>query len=72
MSTYKDFLDEKAKIDALVEKGYVISKVTEHLDGTDVAFEKNEDLKEILQIRHADARKYFSSIILKQQSMINN
>lgn len=66
MAAYQEFLTEKSKIDLLTEQGYFINKVTEHLDGANVEFKKGE-AEEVLFIRTADARKYFSSIIIKQQ-----
>lgn len=69
MSTYNAFLNERDKIDFLTEKGYLIKQVTEHLDGANVAFEKADGEKQILLIRTADARKYFTSIIIKQQKV---
>jgi hypothetical protein len=68
MSAYDRFLAEKEQIDHLIDQGYVITKVTENLNGSSVEFEKmNKDEKEILHIGNADARKYFSSVIIKQR-----
>lgn len=70
MSTHHDFLEEKGKIDFLTEKGYVIKKVTENLNGSSVVFEKGEEtgnLIEMLQIENADARKYFATLIISQR-----
>lgn len=68
MSAYKDFLAEKQQIDHLVEQGYVITKVTENLNGANVEFESaGQNDKQTLHVGNADARKYFSSIVIKQQ-----
>jgi hypothetical protein len=67
MSDYNQFLDERDKLDFLIQKGYRINRVHEHLDGASVEFfhpEKNE--KEMLLIGTANARKYFSSLLIKQ------
>ncbi len=69
MSTYNEFAAERDKIDFLTGKGYVIRKVTETLDGANVVFEKRDCENEMLFIRTADARKYFTSIIIKQQKV---
>lgn len=68
MSAHNDFFMEKGKIDDIVNQGYMITKVTESVDGARVEFKKlNPDKTELLHVRNADARKYFSSIIIKQQ-----
>lgn len=69
MSVHDRYLNEKQKMDDLINKGYIITKVTEDLDGSLVEFRKiGETEKEILRIGNADARKYFSSLIAKQQT----
>lgn len=76
MSSYKEFIEEKQKIDALLESGYQISAVRENLSGAYVEFvpaanhlapagEKVE-----LHILTADARKYFSNIIIANQKKV--
>jgi hypothetical protein len=73
MSHYDEFLAEKEKIDALIKQGYVITEVKENLSGAFVDFVLdcepaiNEEKKIQLHILTADARKYFSNIIIKQQ-----
>nr|WP_263326572.1 hypothetical protein [Neobacillus sp. Marseille-Q6967] len=67
MSEYQQFLNERDRIDFLIQKGYRIQRVHEHLDGATVEFlhpEKN--VKETLLIGTANARKYFSSMLIKQ------
>ncbi|MBM7646244.1 hypothetical protein JOD45_002472 [Scopulibacillus daqui] len=66
MSTYKKYLEEKKKIDLLFQDGYAIRKVTEKLDGDLVEFQKGQTLKTLF-IQNPEARKYFSSAILKQK-----
>ncbi|KAB2338023.1 hypothetical protein F7731_00105 [Cytobacillus depressus] len=73
MSSYKEFLKEKGKIDELIETGYKITSVHENLSGAFVEFERttkdssvaNQKVK--LHILTADARKYFSNIIIADQ-----
>lgn len=69
MSSYKEFLEEKAKIDGMLEKGYEITRIIENLSGAFVEFTnpKNSEDKVELQILTADARKYFSTIIIANQ-----
>jgi hypothetical protein len=64
---------ERAEMDYLLSKGYVITKVNEHLNGAIVEFEdpQGELPKEVLNITNADARKYFSCIIRRQKSEKN-
>lgn len=68
MSTHDDFLEEKNKIDSLIERGYVIKKAIEDLDGSHVEFEKKGEKgdKETLHLMNPNSRKYFSSLIFKQ------
>ncbi|WP_332698241.1 hypothetical protein [Halalkalibacter lacteus] len=73
MSEYKEFIAEREKIDFLIEQGYQIKAVTENLSGAFVEFElKTPDSSgykepvERLHIKSADARKYFSSIMIIQ------
>ncbi|MCA1029793.1 hypothetical protein LCL95_01950 [Bacillus timonensis] len=76
MSSYQEFLNERDKIDYLIQKGYKISGVTENLSGAFVEFELQTEgeagtnEKEVLHILTADARKYFSSLIIKQRSVV--
>ena len=67
MSEYQEFLQERDRIDFLIQQGYRIMNVTENLSGAFVDFEKNEAVNETLQILTPDARKYFSVLLLKQQ-----
>ncbi|WP_462413395.1 hypothetical protein [Neobacillus sp. Marseille-QA0830] len=67
MSEYQQFLAERDKIDFLINKGFKIQSVKEHLDGATVVFVDGEGKdKEILVIGNANARKYFSSLMVKQ------
>nr|WP_240376876.1 hypothetical protein [Bacillus piscicola] len=71
MSSHKEFLEEKEKIDKLVENGFRIAKVEENLSGAFVDFEKPNEKKQVekkqLHILNADARIYFSNLLIKQQ-----
>lgn len=75
MSSYEEFLAEREQIDYLVQQGYHIKGVTENLSGAFVEFElKNQsevgkkNRFEVLHISNADARKYFSTLIIKQNN----
>jgi len=69
MSSYKEFLGEKEKIDRLLQKSYKITSVRENLSGAFIEFTnpKNPEDKVELHILTADARKYFSTIIIAKQ-----
>lgn len=67
MSEYQQFLSERDKIDFLIQKGCRIYSVKEHLDGATVEFlHPNGKELETLLIGNANARKYFSSLLMKQ------
>lgn len=69
MSSYHEYMAEREKIDFLVQKGFKITAVTENLSGAFVTFErieKNQTEQETLHILTADARKYFSSVLIQQ------
>ncbi len=69
MSDYQHYLEEKEKIDFLVQTGYRIKDVLENLSGAFVRFEKEiEGVQEIetLHILTADGRKYFSVMMIAQ------
>jgi hypothetical protein len=68
MSSYKEFVEERDKIDYYIQQEYFIKGVTENLSGAFLLFEsKDGKRQETLHILTADARKYFSSLIIKQQ-----
>ncbi len=71
MSDYQQFLDERDSIDFLIQKGYRIIGVYEHLNGANVHFsEPNGNVTETLLIGTANGRKYFSSLLIKQNQEI--
>ncbi|MED4207120.1 hypothetical protein [Neobacillus mesonae] len=67
MSEYQQYLAERDKIDFYIQKGYRIHQVKEHLNGATVEFvHPNGNVSETLLIGNANARKYFSSLLIKQ------
>ncbi|MBM7701624.1 hypothetical protein [Metabacillus iocasae] len=69
MSSYQEFIAERDKIDYLIQQGYKIKAVTENLSGAFVQFEKSQGHEKdecVMHILTADARKYFSSIMIHQ------
>lgn len=74
MSEYQTFLQERDRIDFLIQNGYKIKSITENLSGAFVEFEKSgkpdepeaENQKETLHIQTPDARKYFSVKLITQ------
>lgn len=70
MSDYQQFLNERDKIDFLIQKGCRISGVSEHLNGASVDFlHPNGNVTETLLIGTANARKYFSSLLINQNQV---
>jgi len=67
MSDYQQFLQERDRIDFLIEKGYKIKSVVENLSGAILEFEKGTGACESLQVLTANGRKYFSSLLINQQ-----
>lgn len=69
MSEYQQFLVERSKVKFLIQKGYLISNILENLNGSYVDFiHPNDQSKETLHISTANGRKYFSSILIKQNT----
>ncbi|MBM7584068.1 hypothetical protein JOC86_000605 [Bacillus pakistanensis] len=69
MSEYQTFLTERDQINVLIAKGYTIHGVSENLSGAFLEFKhtsRNET--EILHITTADARKYFSNLLVNHIS----
>ncbi|WP_335870863.1 hypothetical protein [Bacillus sp. 2205SS5-2] len=64
MSTYREFIVERERIDYLIEQGYQITHVTENLSGAYVSFSNGTE-EETLHLKTADARKYFSNFLRK-------
>ena len=69
MSDYQQFLAERDKIDYFIDKGFRIKNVEENLEGAFLLLEKRagaDKQEETLHIKHADSRKYFSSLLIRQ------
>ncbi|MCC3358604.1 hypothetical protein [Bacillus sp. REN16] len=66
MSEYQIFLQERDKIDFLIQKGCKMTNIIENLSGAFVDFE-NTDEKETLHIVTPEGRKYFAVMLIKQQ-----
>ncbi|MFZ3589119.1 hypothetical protein ACOI1C_07475 [Bacillus sp. DJP31] len=69
MSDYQHYLEEKEKINNLLQTGYQIRSVQENLSGAFVQFEKENEsglVIETLHILTAEARKYFSVMMIHQ------
>ncbi|CAG9619434.1 hypothetical protein [Sutcliffiella rhizosphaerae] len=71
MSDNQQYAIEKERIDFFIDKGFRIKVVEENLEGAFLVLENKEKQEETLHIKHADARKYFSSILIKQQRREN-
>ncbi|WP_408007423.1 hypothetical protein ACJROX_22420 [Pseudalkalibacillus sp. A8] len=70
MSDYQEYLLEREQIHRMFEKGYFIKDVQENLSGALLKFEKPGTETETLHIKTADARKYFSNLILQQRQNV--
>lgn len=70
MSGWQEYMEEKAKIDDLIAKGYRVAGVTELFDGDDVKFVRDsggDALQTIeLRLQTADGRKYLGSVLIAQ------
>ena len=69
MSTYKQFIDEKIKIDAYLKQEYVITGVREGLSGDWLELKHPGGDEVSLLIETADARKYYVNVLLKQAAI---
>jgi hypothetical protein len=70
MTVWREYADEKAMINDLVNNGYRITDIRESLDGDTVRFErslrdKGTEMEELLLL-NADARKYLGVVLLGQ------
>ncbi|KPB05115.1 hypothetical protein [Bacillus sp. CHD6a] len=77
MSDYQQYIAEKEKIDFFIHKGFRIKEVEENLEGSFLVLERRDSQKEIsheetLHIKHADSRKYFASLLIKQHQQQEN
>ncbi|MHC0035589.1 hypothetical protein [Pseudoneobacillus sp. C159] len=69
MSEHQLFLAERDKIDFLIQKGYRIGFILENLNGAYVDFfHPDSEQKETIHVGTANGRKYFSSILIQQNS----
>lgn len=69
MSDYQQFLAERDKIDFFIDKGFRIKNVEENLEGAFLLLENRggtDKQEETLHIKHADSRKYFASLLIRQ------
>jgi hypothetical protein len=67
MSDYQLFLHERDKIDFYIQKGFSIQQVKEDLDGAAILFvNPDSGIQETIQVGTADARKYFSGLLIRQ------
>lgn len=72
MSEYQQFLQERDRIDFLIQNGYKMKSIIENLSGAFVNFKKSdnpeaEEKKETLHIVTPEGRKYFSVKLIQQQ-----
>lgn len=68
MSAYKEFLEEKERLDGFIARDFKICGVEETLSGALVELEHPGGEKAEVHMFSADARKYMSNLIIKQLS----
>lgn len=66
MSAYEQYVREKNKIDAYIEKEYIITGVREGLSGDWLELKHPGGDEIALLVETADARKYFANLLIKQ------
>ncbi|WP_419874364.1 hypothetical protein [Candidatus Pristimantibacillus sp. PTI5] len=66
MSAYKQYAEEKSKIDSYIKQQYVITGVREGLSGDWLELKHPGGDEAKLLVETADARKYFANLLLKQ------
>lgn len=64
MSAYKEYLEEKQHIDALIAEGYHITAISSSLSGDTVRFLHPVLTAKELLVCTADARKYITVLLL--------
>ncbi|WP_025680671.1 hypothetical protein [Paenibacillus massiliensis] len=66
MSAYEEFAAERAILDDLLNRGYVVRSVQEGLDGADVVLIQpaHPDQHEQVHLGTADARKYLGTLLV--------
>ncbi|MTT30703.1 hypothetical protein GMB86_01570 [Terrilactibacillus sp. BCM23-1] len=72
MHEHQLFMEEKERIDNLVEQGYKITGIEENLSGAYVHFDyidhDNRNVEtQILHVLSADARKYFTTLLVAKE-----
>ncbi|VEF48994.1 Uncharacterised protein [Bacillus freudenreichii] len=72
MSNYDTFLEEKLKIDGLLNRGYTITGSRGTLDGDVLEFENKAVASDRVTVllKNPDSRKYFTTLFLKQQKRL--
>lgn len=68
MSEYKEYAKEKKQIDDLLTNGFYIRHAYENFNGSVLTFSHTQtgEVKQLI-IGNADARKYFSNVIINQK-----
>lgn len=69
MSEYHYVAEEIRQIDELYAQNYKIKSIVENLEGAFVTFINDRNDEQLLHIKMADTRKYFSS---KLRQQLNN
>lgn len=66
MSAYQEYIAEKERLDAYVNRHFQISAISENLSGTSVRLEHPGGESATLLLLTADARKHVINLLLRQ------
>ncbi|TXK75936.1 hypothetical protein [Paenibacillus sp. N3.4] len=67
MSDYKQYMQEKLRLDGFVAQGFKIAGVKEDLSGTWLELEHPGGEAAQLHLTTANARKYFATLLIEQK-----
>lgn len=71
MHEHRSFLEEKRKIDELLQSDFHIVKVIENLSGAYVTMQRSDDADDDLSVTvhllSADARRYMTNVLFAQR-----
>lgn len=67
MAEHPHYISEKQKLDELLEQGYLIDDVKDHLNGSEVLLKRADSTEPTtLQLGNANARKYVTTMLALQ------
>lgn len=66
MSAYQEYMEEKNRLDAYIDRHFLIAAISENLSGTSVRLEHPGGETATLQLLSADVRKHVVNVLLRQ------